>query len=273
MISRICARLILIVGLAGMAQVRAGAQATLNATDSQFGSEPTPYSPPAQPVQPRGGGYPVAQPVQGGNVQGGYYAPPGGAYAPQAPQQETATLGAPDPTKPLGRGDTVTFLIEEDREPAQVMRVTDTGELDFSAFPKIGRVSVVGRTCAQVASELKHKLEADYYNSATVELGINQVNLSSSRGRVYLVGCIGAPGPQELPSNERTMLSNAIIRAGSFAKFADQRKVKVTRREKDGKVVRYVVDEKAVIYEGHLDKDLELEDGDYINIPQKLINY
>ena len=255
-----CARLIVIAGLAGLAQVQAGAQAILNAAQSQFGTEPAPYAQPAQPAS-------SAQPGRG---IPGAYAPSGAAV--YTPQQDPGSLGAPDPTKPLGRGDVVTFSIIQDREPPQVMRVTDTGELDFSAFPKIGRVSVVGRTCAQVAAEVKHKLEADYYNVADVSLGINQVNHSDSRGRVYVTGNVRAPGPQELPSNERTMVSTVIIRAGGFDKFADGHRVRVTRKGKDGKSISFTVDVQAIIDKGRQDLDKEVEDSDYINIPQKLFN-
>jgi protein involved in polysaccharide export with SLBB domain len=273
---KICARLLLMAGIAALAQVQAGAQAVINAAQSQFGTEPAPYAQPAQPVQDSG--IPTAQPVGPGGVSSAY-APPGGGYSSggypnggYAPQ-DSGLLGAPDPTKPLGRGDTVTFSIAQDREPAQLMRVTDTGELDFSVFPKIGRISVVGRTCAEVAAELKRKLEADYYNVADVTLGINQVNLRDSRGRVYLTGNVRIPGPQELPANERTTVSIAIIRAGGFDKFANGHKVQVTRKEKDGRTDRFTVDVKAIIEKGRTDRDFELQDGDYINVPQNVINF
>ena len=253
----------LMAGIAGLAQVQAGAQAVLNSAQTQFGTEPAPYAQPGQPV-PGQRGIPVTQPA----------ANPGG-YAPSvyAPQPELGSVGAPDPTKPLGRGDIVTFAIAQDREAPQTMRVTDTGELDFSVFPKIGRISVVGRTCAQVAGELKHKLEADYYNAADVTLGINQVNALGSRGRVYVTGNVRAPGTQELPPNERTMVSTAIIRAGGFDKFANGHKVQVTRNDKNGKPDRFTVDVTSIIDGGHRERDVELEDGDYINVPQRLINF
>ncbi|HEX4085355.1 MAG TPA: polysaccharide biosynthesis/export family protein [Chthoniobacteraceae bacterium] len=235
----------------------------MNAAASQFGAQPAPYAQPAQPAQAIGA--PMGQQA------------PVGAYAPAAPAgyvpQAESALGAPDPNKPLGRGDIVSFSIAQDRDPAQTMRVTDTGELDFSFFPKIGRISVVGRTCAEVAAELKRKLEADYYNQADVTLGISQVNLAASRGRVYLSGMVRAPGPQDLPSNEHTTVCDAIIRAGGVAEFGDDKKIKVTRTGKDGKSTTYIVNYKAVVDGGHRDKDMELEDGDYINIPRKFINF
>ncbi|MGA3172074.1 MAG: polysaccharide biosynthesis/export family protein [Chthoniobacteraceae bacterium] len=270
MISRICARLILVAGLTGLAQVQAGAQANIDAAQSQFGTQPAPYAQTPQPTDTERG-VPVAQPVQGAYAPAGAYAPPATSYG-YAPQ-DVGSLGAPDPTKPLGRGDIVTFSIAQDREPPTVMRVTDTGELDFSIFPKIGRISVVGRTCADVAAELKRKLEADYYNAADVTLGINQVNYLNSRGKVYITGNVPAPGPQDLPSNERTMVSTAIIRAGGLGKFADGHKVEVTRQDKNGKTIRFKVDVASIIDQGRRDRDVELEDGDYINVPQKLINF
>ena len=267
MTSRICARLILIAGIAALAQVKATAQAVIDAAQSQFGTGSAPYAAPAQPVTTDAPSVPVAQPVYGA-------APAYGAYQQGAyPQQESGVLGAPDPSKPLGRGDIVTFAIAQDREPPQIMRVTDTGELDFSLFPKIGRISVVGRNCAEIASELKHKLEADYYYTADVSLGINQVNHLDSRGKIYLTGNVRLPGPQDLPSSERTMVSTAIIRAGGVDKFANGHKVQVTRKDKNGNAQRYIVDVKAIIEKGRLDKDMELEDGDYINVPQNVVNF
>jgi protein involved in polysaccharide export with SLBB domain len=260
MISRICARLLLVLGVAALAQGRVVAQARLDAADTQFGTEPAPYAAAAQPA--------ASERTPMGQQVGPQ------AYAPgYGPQQDTGSLGAPDPTKPLGRGDIVTFSIAQDREPPQIMRVTDTGELDFSVFPKIGRISVAGRTCAQVAAELKRKLEADYYNAADVSLGINQVNHLDSRGKVYVTGNVRMPGAQDLPTNERTMVSTAIIRAGDFDKFADGHRVQVTRSDKNGKTIKFRVDVQSIIQGGHREKDVELLDGDYINVPQKLFNY
>jgi polysaccharide export outer membrane protein len=253
-------------GIAGLAQVQCRAQAVLDNSQPEFGSGAAPYAQssavPAEPV------------VQPAAAAGAVYAPGSipGAYAPQAAGSE-GELGVPDPNQPLARGDIVSFSIAQDREAPQIMRVTDTGELDFSQFPKIGRISVAGRDCAEVASELKHQLEADYYYHADVTLGIDQVNQSDSRGRVYLSGNVRAPGPEDLPANERTTLSMAIIRAGGFAQFANDRRVQLTRKDKDGKPERYIIDVKSIIQNGRTDRDMELQDGDYINVPQKTVNW
>ncbi len=81
------------------------------------------------------------------------------------------------------------------------------------------------------------------------------------------------PGPQELPSNEQTMVSTAIIRAGGLGKYA-YGKVQVTRIDKaTGKTVRFVVDVAGIINKGRRNLDKEVQDGDYINVPQALVNF
>jgi polysaccharide biosynthesis/export protein len=174
-----------------------------------------------------------------------------------------------DPNKILGNGDQVSLEIVEDREPPRTMRVTDTGELDV--FP-IGRVRVAGKTSAAAQAEIKRRLEADYYYKATVRLGIDQVNRAQSSGRIYLSGLVRAAGPQEIPIGETLTVSAAIIKAGGFAQFADDRKVKITRKGKGG-TENFVVDVKAVLEKGKIDLDRELRDGDYVHVPQRLINW
>lgn len=174
-----------------------------------------------------------------------------------------------DPNKNLGPGDMVAFQIVEDRDPPSVKRITDTGDLDV---PYIGRVRVSGKTCAAAAAEIKRRLEQDFYHIATVKLAIDQINPASAAGRVYVSGLVRAPGPQQLLPGEKLTVSGVILKAGGFAQFADMRKVKIAR--KNGTATKnLVVDVKAILEEGQLDKDTEVFDGDYIFVPQRLINW
>lgn len=63
-----------------------------------------------------------------------------------------------DDKHPLAPGDRVSFQITEDREPPKPLIVTDSGEVDI---PYIGRVSVAGKTCKEVATLLKSQLEKE----------------------------------------------------------------------------------------------------------------
>src|SRR5207237_1842559 len=75
-------------------------------------------------------------------------------------------------------------------------------------------------------------LEKEYYYQATVIIAVDQK--AKSRGKVYIVGPVRMPGPQEIPSDEILTLSKAILRAGGFNDFADRHNVKVTRRSVAG---------------------------------------
>lgn len=171
-----------------------------------------------------------------------------------------------DPNRKLGVGDMVSFAIAEDHEPPIALRVTDSGELEI---PYIGRVGVLGKTTSSAAAEIKRRLEADYYYMATVRLGIDTVNRTTSVGRINIAGAVRAPGVIGVMSGEKLTISAAILKAGGFTQFGDQRKVKITR--KGGKSV--TVDVKEVLENGRVSDDLVLDDGDYVYVPQRLITW
>lgn len=178
-----------------------------------------------------------------------------------------------DRDKVLGAGDLVTFEILEDKEPPVTKKVTDTGDLDV---PYISRVHVAGRTCAEVAAQITKLLEADYYYKATVKLAIEQFspeNKAVAIGKVFLSGDVKTPGAQPIPAGEKLTVSAAIVKAGGITQFGDMRKVKVTRKSKDGKSETFIIDVKAVLEQGRLEQDMELRDGDYVLVPRRLFSW
>ena len=177
----------------------------------------------------------------------------------------TNSMSVLDDRKRLGSNDFVSFRVVEDRDnEAQHLRVNDNGQIEV---PYVGLVSAEGRTCRELAYNIKAALERDYYYHATVILAVDHIS-EKSRGKVYVTGSVKGQGPQEIPADESYTVSKAIIRAGGFGDFANKRKVKLTR--KDGK--SYVVDLKRVIEEGHTEEDVVLQPDDQINVPQRLIN-
>ena len=176
----------------------------------------------------------------------------------------TNSMEALDDKKRLGANDFVSFRVVEDRDDeSQRLRVNDNGELEV---PYIGPVPARGKTCKQLARDIKAALEKEYYYHATVILALDRVS-EKSRGRIYVYGSVKAQGPQEVPPDETYTVSKAIIRAGGFGDFANKRKVKVTHNGKE-----YTVDLKRIIEEGHTDEDMALNPDDQIYVPQRLIN-
>src|SRR6266576_6164745 len=177
----------------------------------------------------------------------------------------TNSMTVLDDKKRLGSNDYVSFRVVEDRDnESQRLRVNDSGELEV---PYIGLVPAQGKTCKELAFNIKSALEKEYYYHATVILAVDRVS-EKSRGRIYVYGAVKAQGPQEIPPDESYTVSKAIIKAGGFGDFANKRKVKLTR--KTGQ--ESTVDLKRVIEEGHTDEDLELGPDDQIYVPQRLIN-
>ena len=183
----------------------------------------------------------------------------------------TNSMEALDDSYKLGIGDRLSFKIVEDNDDSKSLQVTDSGDIEF---PYIGRFPAVGKTCQQLADELKARYEKEYYLHATVIVAVDFK--ARSQGKIYLIGAVGVPGPQEIPSDEQFTLSKAILRAGGFTDFADQHHVRVTRKEPGQKASEnkvYIVDVGKILTKGQTDLDMDLESGDFIYIPEKMLRF
>jgi len=190
--------------------------------------------------------------------------------APSAALPSSAGMDGLDNKHKLAIGDQVSIRILEDEDAPKTLSVTDSGDIES---PYIGRQSAEGKTCRELAFALKTDLEKKYYYQATVIVSVDV--MTKSRGRVYLVGPIRVPGPQDIPSDETFTLSKAILRAGGFTDFANKHHVKVTRRARTsgGRDQTFVVDVGSILENGKTDADLKLEPDDFIYVPDRLIRF
>jgi protein involved in polysaccharide export with SLBB domain len=166
----------------------------------------------------------------------------------------------------LAVGDRLSFRIVEDEEEPKVLVVTDSGEVEL---PYIGRLAAVDKTCKEFARAIKAELEKDYYYQATVIVAVDV--MTKSRGKVYLVGSVRVPGPQEIPSDEVFTATKAILRAGGFTEFANKKNVTVTRKaDHPGSEDRkYTINAQEILEKSKTDRDLTLEPGDLIFVPDR----
>ena len=187
-----------------------------------------------------------------------------------SPAAITSSMDALDDKHTLAIGDRISFRIEEDEDDPKSLTVTDSGDLEI---PNLGRFPAENRTCRQLARELKTAMEKEYYYQATVIIAVD--SMARSRGKVYLVGPVRMPGPQELPSDEVLTLSKAILRAGGFTDFADKHNVKITRQggAGEGDKVTLVVDVGQIFDKGKTENDVPLKPGDLIYIPERMIRF
>jgi len=176
-----------------------------------------------------------------------------------------------DDKQKLGVGDRVSFRVLEDQEEPKPLTVTDAGELDV---PELGLVAAAGKTCKQLAFEVKPKLEQTTYYHATVIMAIDLLNKTMSGRRAYVSGQVQKTGPQEIPAGETWTVMKAIMRAGGFTDFADKKHVRLVRsgsKGLPGKTFILNVDE--VLEKGRTDLDLSVEPEDLIYIPARAVNF
>jgi protein involved in polysaccharide export with SLBB domain len=163
----------------------------------------------------------------------------------------------------------VSLQILEDRDPPRSLVVADSGDLEV---PYLGRVAAVGRTCKQLADQLKQDLQQDYYYRATVILGLEVAN--KFLGRVYIWGQVRNQGPMDLGVGENLTAGKAILRAGGFAEFANKKKVRVVRsspQAEEGKQV-FELNMVDILENGLTQRDLVLLPEDLLIVPSRLIN-
>jgi polysaccharide export outer membrane protein len=174
-------------------------------------------------------------------------------------------------------GDRLSFRIVEDQEdpreplePKPALVVTDSGDVEV---PYIGRFPALGKTCKQLAGEIKAALEKKYYYEATVIIALDLV--TKSGGRVYLVGQLRATGSVEIPGDEVFTISKAILHSGGFTEYADKRHVKLTRKsDASGEHTKtIIVNVNDIIEKGKVETDVKLEPGDLIFVPSRLITF
>lgn len=171
----------------------------------------------------------------------------------------------PDDKHVLEPGDHISFRIVEDRDPAVALIVADSRELDV---PYVGRVSVAGKTCKQLAPELKTLLEKEYYYRATVVLAVDLVN--KVRGKIYVMGEVRQQGAVELLFNESLTAGKAILKAGGFGDFAYKEKVKINR---PGVKTPIEINMVNVFEKGKQDQDVVLEPDDTVYVPKHSLVY
>ncbi|NJK92445.1 MAG: hypothetical protein HC904_11795 [Blastochloris sp.] len=169
-----------------------------------------------------------------------------------------------DNKTPLGLGDQINYRVVEDGDDTVKLNVMESGDINV---PYFGRVKAIGKTCQQLAMEIKPLLEKNLYHRATVLISIDQTR--KVRGKIYLSGALNQIGPMDIPMDETFTLSKAILRAGGFAQGADRSNVRVERKtgEKPEDKQTFTMDMFKVMEGGESNLDMELEPGDLVTAP------
>ena len=184
-------------------------------------------------------------------------------------------------TRDLKPRDALRFAILEDpaRSSAQFGRV-DVSDLGDALFPissssgEYINVKAAGRRLADVRREVKERLEADYYHTATVSvdvLGVGSTlgnSAAANVGKVYIFGSISYTIP--LPEDRKRTLSEVFVGLPR-QEFVNLKKVQVFRWDAKAQKLQPGIfkNVQKMLNDGDLSADIELNDGDRIKVVDK----
>jgi polysaccharide export outer membrane protein len=179
-----------------------------------------------------------------------------------------------DDSRPIQPGYVISIRILEDRKDAVQQKVAVTGEVQV---PYIGLVRAAGKSCRALAYSIKRDLEKSYFITATVVIAIDQIpveeNIRMVEQDTYVMfGFVMKQGKYDLPKYEDLTISQAILRAGGFAQFADVKHVKIVRTTPQGEK-RIMVNVDDIMRKGLLQNDIFIRQNDVIIVPEKKINF
>jgi polysaccharide export outer membrane protein len=181
-----------------------------------------------------------------------------------------------DNNRPISVGDTISIRILEDRRDALQQVVAVTGEVQA---PYVGLVHARGKTCHDLAFNIKRELEKNFFKNATVVIAIDKLNERTQMEErevdldfYVMFGIVAKQGKYDLPANEDISISQAILRAGGFAQFANKEKVKIIRKTPHGnKTILVNVD--GIMRQGDLERDVFIRKDDVIIVEEKTVNF
>ncbi len=188
----------------------------------------------------------------------------------QAPTNAAPQTTAAAPYR-LNIQDKLLYSVREDpirsADPDEVF-VNAQGKAHFrvsAGFDDIVTLDAVGKTLTQLRDELHRRLLEKYYEQATIELKLKQ---STERaGKVLLYGAVRSNFLQLLPGETKTIFE-AVYQAG-VTEYANLKKVKLSRlNSHTGQTDSWIINLE-VIKKGDRTMDVQLLDGDRIEVPEK----
>jgi protein involved in polysaccharide export with SLBB domain len=180
-------------------------------------------------------------------------------------------LAQADDSYVLRSEDRLQFRIAEDPATDRLPILVGVNSVGEASFP-VSResdirltVRVRGKTLNEVRGEVQRLLEGEYYHAATVTLTLDDKKLTP--GKVIFTGeVVGTVAL--LPDEPAKMLSETVV-ALRPSDYADLRRVKLYRQ---GETEPRVINVRDLLNKNARDQDVELKDGDRVEVPAKWIN-
>lgn len=151
---------------------------------------------------------------------------------------------------------------EEDINRQGEVRVSQENTI---TLPLIGVVDLTGKTVRQAEVVIRELYDRDYLVNPHVTVTVVKYN----ERVVKVFGAVNNPGPVPVPPEGSLTFMEAISRAGGFNRYADQKRVTLTRTAPDGTAENRTINVAEILKGGP--GDVVLQPNDSINVPEKII--
>jgi len=181
-----------------------------------------------------------------------------------APLEESEGKADKDYVMQTGDRVKITIYPEDDHIKSAEMEISSEGNI---TLPLVGKVALVGKKAIESEREIAAILDRDYLVNPEVVIEVTDKYASEKEKSVVLLGQVKSPGSQSFPKAGRFTLLQAIAVAGGFSDVANIKKIKIIRGgDAQGEVLRANAED--II--GGKKPDIDLEDGDIINVAESI---
>lgn len=183
----------------------------------------------------------------------------------------TASVAAAQSSYTVRPGDTLQVEVLEDPSLNRSVLVLPDGTI---SFPFAGSVQASGRTAGEIGSAITSGISSNFASQPNVFVTVETLNTARSTTsagpatvRVYMMGEIGAPGEKKL--RRGITLVQALAETGGFTQFAATKRIVLRRTNpRTGKASTYKINYKSIAA-GGAGRDIRLQNGDVIIVPQR----
>ncbi|MFT4782287.1 MAG: polysaccharide export outer membrane protein [Paracoccaceae bacterium] len=168
-------------------------------------------------------------------------------------------------------GDTLRVEVLEDSSLNRTLLVTPDGRI---SFPLAGTLTASGQTIEQIEQALIAKLSPNFASPPTVYVAVGTIPqevaddpLNEENPTVYLLGEVNTPGPKSIIPG--TTILQLLSQSGGFTDFAATKRIQIRKRTSSGSEVLITLNFRAISRGVGLDRDVVLQEGDVILVPER----
>lgn len=177
-----------------------------------------------------------------------------GAFPLQADEPDNSASGIGEHAYIIGTQNLIQVKIFGEGGLQQIFRVD---ELGLITHPLVGRTKISGLSVAAAERHMENKLRDGYILNPQVTIFVLE------HSRFSVLGEIRRPGTYEILGNVSVI--EAISMAGGFTPVADQRNVKILRRDADSNEEQKItVDAGKILDRGNRDRDVYIQANDVL---------